>query len=1436
MTAANLKAATVTTLAGGPNYYANDSSSYGSTNSDYGSLYSQFHTPMGLALDSSQQFLFVADRDNNAIRYLDLDGGFTYTLSTNSLNKPVGVAVNGSFANSAATIYVLDRGSTNSAGVATNGNVISFDSYGDTLATNALHLTNAAGIALDYSGNIYTTINSNQILKIIAPGASNVVATITNAGTLLQGLVVMSSGLIAVCDAGNNGVWLVNPALTNSYAPLIGFKGQGDNTGTSPGNDIYLGVNTNQALFFQPSGIAQEGNGILVVSDYGNNRVKVICVNAGGATIATNLYGVSSNYWGSASYPGWVDGGVVEKDQFNNVQSRLPYGLAVDSSGNVYSTEDYYHLIREVTSTGLPPPPPPPPAAPSAPTGLTATAGYGQISLSWIGSVGATSNDVERSTSSGGPYAVIGYSLTNSFVDTNVLDGTNYYYVVSAVNAGGGSPVSGQASAAPLFSPPPVFQSVVSNYNQISLTWSVSAGAVSYNVERSQTSGTNYQTIANTAATSYSDNTVVNGTTYYYVIAAVNAGGANPTNSAQVSATPPLPPVPNPQIGWVTYPPPSPFYSVFNAGTPAGNTFNNDVDLVISNSSGVQTYFTFANTTVVTNVSDPSPSSTTAPSGYVDGLAKTNVEQNYTINSLIQPEPNLMVKAISEQAGHPNSDIVAALFQFVAGTPGVIGTNAAQFVLTNITVGADMYYTTDGSYPGPANAAAVGPVTNGATLSLSFPAGTTNLTFEAVGYRANYSPSAVYTNNFAASNFVANLLTFGFTSGQASSRFIASPGQTFYAPITLTILSGTLMDQLQFNLTVTNAGPNPGPAITPGAFNFTSMLMQPLQGFPGIYTPIPPYMFDNTNSSIITNNVLYHGTTNFVDMNFTNTSENFMAVGWEERQGMTNLYPTTTQDLIQYSIAHDTLYLQSGGQVIVGGYSFHVPVTAVSGQTYQIQIGAPSATTDGIGDPGSAVFIQTPVNGSLTNGAMNSIKDVTMGQLRYIVGDVYPFNWFNAGDFGQTNLTAPDVAQVFEAAIYSLNVPPYDPTSVNSIGGYTNVSDLYDAMDSCGATYVDLGHGYLEKDSTVTGQGAVNALFGGNDQTINQIAFGDGVLDVCDVYVTYRRSLDPTLVWFQRFWTNGVRVAVITSNTISSSGVQVQSADTGTVIAADDSTPISTTNAPISVTNTPVANFTTTDYLATAGQTLSIPINVAVFGQYNLRVAMIDVSVQPLDGSPALTTPVSFITSGTLGSPYIATNSVNTYGAAWLNSSITGISGSGNIGTLLVTIPTNATSMSAYAIHFDHASGSPNGIASFSRHTLTGLITLSSRTNSYYDDGIPDSWRLRYFGTIYNYLSVSNADADGTGMENWQKYQAGLNPTDPTSVLTVGTDQAMAQSQQDSVVAWPTINGKTYVIQRSATLFPPNWIPVSTNIGNGTYMEIHDSPTNWYKFYRVQAQ
>jgi hypothetical protein len=70
---------------------------------------------------------------------------------------------------------------------------------------------------------------------------------------------------------------------------------------------------------------------------------------------------------------------------------------------------------------------------------------------------------------------------------------------------------------------------------------------------------------------------------------------------------------------------------------------------------------------------------------------------------------------------------------------------------------------------------------------------------------------------FSTNNFIPNSITFGFSAGDASSEFIGAPVQTFYAPITLNILPGTEMYRLQFNVTVTNAGPLPYSASLAGA-------------------------------------------------------------------------------------------------------------------------------------------------------------------------------------------------------------------------------------------------------------------------------------------------------------------------------------------------------------------------------------------------------------------------------------------------------------------------------------------------------------------------------------------------------------------------------------------------------------------------------------------
>jgi fibronectin type 3 domain-containing protein len=189
----------------------------------------------------------------------------------------------------------------------------------------------------------------------------------------------------------------------------------------------------------------------------------------------------------------------------------------------------------EVEATPMAPPPP------AAPAGLAAIAGNTQVSLTWTASTGATSYHVKRSTTNGGPYTQVSAPTAANFTDTGLTNGTIWYYVVSALNSAGESANSSQASAtpaAPAAPPPaPTGLGATAGNAQVSLTWTASAGATSYHLKRSTRSGGPYTQVAAPATTSDTDTGLTNGTTYYYVVSALNAVGES-ANSAEVSATP----------------------------------------------------------------------------------------------------------------------------------------------------------------------------------------------------------------------------------------------------------------------------------------------------------------------------------------------------------------------------------------------------------------------------------------------------------------------------------------------------------------------------------------------------------------------------------------------------------------------------------------------------------------------------------------------------------------------------------------------------------------------------------------------------------------------------------------------------------------------------------------------------------------------------------
>ncbi|MFA5667606.1 MAG: DUF2341 domain-containing protein [Balneolaceae bacterium] len=197
---------------------------------------------------------------------------------------------------------------------------------------------------------------------------------------------------------------------------------------------------------------------------------------------------------------------------------------------------------------------------PLAPQNVGATSllnGNIQISFDDVNEVGSgvASYSIKRSTTSGGPYTQVGTVVDNestsyTFTDNSVTVNTNYFYVVTAID--GNSNESDYSSEVSAFSdnmapPAPTNVSAISIANgsiQVSFddVNEVGSGVVSYSVRRSTNSGGPYTevgTVVDDESPNYTftDNTSVNGTTYYYVVVVIDAVSHESANSSIVSAT-----------------------------------------------------------------------------------------------------------------------------------------------------------------------------------------------------------------------------------------------------------------------------------------------------------------------------------------------------------------------------------------------------------------------------------------------------------------------------------------------------------------------------------------------------------------------------------------------------------------------------------------------------------------------------------------------------------------------------------------------------------------------------------------------------------------------------------------------------------------------------------------------------------------------------------
>lgn len=317
-------------------------------------------------------------------------------------------------------------------------------------------------------------------------------------------------------------------ALCTAIAILLGCGGSGSETAPPAPVDV--------------------GAPAQITADAGKERVTLSWSPVIGAT-SYNVY--------CSTTPGVTrSSGIKAEDRHSSYVARTLNGLP-GGAPFVNGTKFYFVITslnasgesiesREVSAT----PQNPPPAL--APTNLTATAvGKGTVRLTWTPSaegdgIPIISYEIYYDTSPN-VTKLTGTKIAGAVSPCDIgplTNGTTYYFVVTATNTSpnGESTTSFEASAAPVASPPPsppTGTTAAAGDGQVTLSWSPSAGAVSYNIY----SSTDYP-VSPTAGTKISGvssphtvSALVNKTGYFFVVTAVNANGESAA-SANVSATP----------------------------------------------------------------------------------------------------------------------------------------------------------------------------------------------------------------------------------------------------------------------------------------------------------------------------------------------------------------------------------------------------------------------------------------------------------------------------------------------------------------------------------------------------------------------------------------------------------------------------------------------------------------------------------------------------------------------------------------------------------------------------------------------------------------------------------------------------------------------------------------------------------------------------------
>jgi len=356
----------------------------------------QFNQPQGLAVDSSG-YVFVTDTGNNRIQKFMQESTITanFTAAPISGNAPLTVQFTDTSTGS-PTSWSWDFGDDSTS--ATQSPVHTYTKAGN--HSVVLTATNAAGsnqiVRRDYITVIAVVPDAN-FTGTPTTGTKPLNVTFTDLSTNTPTSWNWDFGDGSYSTAQNpshtftsNRSYAVSLTATNSAGSNIRYVS--DYITVGPVKDTYVFVakwgklGTEDGNFSSPNGIAVDSSGNVYVADQGNHRIqkfsstgaflakwgsegwtdgKFYTINGVAVDSSGNVY-VSD--WGlreqSEEYPEVYIGRIQKfssdgkfKTKWGEYgtgdgQFRNPYGVGVDSSGNVYVADNWNNRIQKFSSTG----------------------------------------------------------------------------------------------------------------------------------------------------------------------------------------------------------------------------------------------------------------------------------------------------------------------------------------------------------------------------------------------------------------------------------------------------------------------------------------------------------------------------------------------------------------------------------------------------------------------------------------------------------------------------------------------------------------------------------------------------------------------------------------------------------------------------------------------------------------------------------------------------------------------------------------------------------------------------------------------------------------------------------------------------------------------------------------------------------------------------